>query len=298
MGPLLTNVVAQQPRSSMTASSPTVTSIDLRVQPVDEVLEHVQCALDVRVDPESLVRKRRTVGARTDRGTWVRIERRPLKNVSGQGWNGTECAAVLNGVAKPTWLRGMSWSDVARAAMWRADETELLPGEPVGPDSVSVLPEEWWEALNRSLDALAEQRTTRVATPDTVAITQAGVTSVIRETFTEVPDTTVEDWAPAHADLNWANVTSPQFCLFDWEDWGMAPRGLDAAWLWGNSLVFPELAERVRRERQRDLESRDGKLMSLFFCTKILGPHADPGDPRAGLARIEADRIVAELQAG
>ncbi|MGW2702289.1 hypothetical protein [Streptomyces sp. NPDC001340] len=282
----------------MTASLPKVTSIDLRVQPVDEVLERVQRALDVRVEPESLVRKRRTVGARTDRGTWVRIERRLLEKVRGQGWNGTECAAVLDGVAKPAWLQGMSWSDAAGAAMWRADETELLPGEPVGPDSVLALPEEWWEALNSSLDALAEQRTTRVATPDTVAITQAGVTAAIKETFPEVSDTTIGEWAPAHADLNWANMTTPQFCLFDWEDWGMAPRGLDAAWLWGNSLVLPELAERVWRERRRDLESRDGMLMSLFFCTKVLGPHADPGDPRMGLARIEADRIVADLRAG
>ncbi|WP_075029131.1 hypothetical protein [Streptomyces mirabilis] len=28
---------------------------------------------------------------------------------------------------------------------------------------------------------------------------------------------------------NEANVTAPEFCLFDWEDWGLAPRGLDAA---------------------------------------------------------------------
>ncbi|MDN0193886.1 hypothetical protein [Streptomyces sp. S.PNR 29] len=282
----------------MTASTPTVAPTDLRVESVDEVLERVERALCTRVDLGTMVRKRRTVGACTDRGTWVRIERRPLAKVKGQGWNGTECAAVLDGVAKPAWLQALSWSDAARGAMWRADETELLPGEPVGPDSVLSLPDEWWEALNVSLDALAAQHTTRVATPDTVTITQAGVTEVIKETFPDVTDTTIREWSPAHADLNWANVTAPQFCLFDWEDWGMAPRGLDAAWLWGNSLVFPDLAERVRRERRRDLESRDGQLMSLFFCTKILGRHTDPGDPRLGFARIEAERIVAELQAG
>lgn len=124
---------------------------------------------------------------------------------------------MLTGIAKPAWLQGMSWSDAAGAAMWRADETELLPGEPVGPDLILTLSDAWWEALN----------------------------------------------TPAHGDLNWANVTAPQFCLFDWDDWGMALRGIDAAWLWGNSLVFPEVAERVQRERRHDLESRDGKLMSL-----------------------------------
>ncbi|MGW2998744.1 hypothetical protein [Streptomyces sp. NPDC001155] len=282
----------------MTASSPTSVSVDLRVEPVDEVLKRVERALGVRVGPESVVRKRRTVGARTDRNTWVRIERRPLEKTKGQSWNGTECAAVLDGVAKPAWLQGVSWSDAAGGAMWRADETELLPGEPVGPDAVLTLSDEWWEALNVSLDALAAQQTTRVATPDTVLITQAGVTQAIAETFPEISDTTISEWSPAHADLNWANVTAPQFCLFDWEDWGMAPRGLDAAWVWGNSLAFPELAERVRRERSQDLECRDGKLMSLFYCTKVLGPHAYPGDPRVELARTETERIVAELNAG
>ncbi|MFD9107043.1 hypothetical protein [Streptomyces bottropensis] len=281
----------------MTPPSATATRVDLRVEPVDQVLERVERAFGMRVDPKTMVRKRRTVGGRTDRDTWVRIERRPFERAKGQGWNGTECAAVLDGVAQPVWLQGMSWRDGAGAAMWRVDETELLAGVPVGPDSVLTLSDEWWEALNSSLDALAAHHTTRVATPDTVAITQAAVTEAIKETFPAVSDTAIREWSPAHADLNWANVTGPEFCLFDWEDWGMAPQGLDAAWLWGNSLVFPELAERVWRERRRDLESWDGKLMSLFFCTKILGPHADPGDPRLGIARIETERIVAELQA-
>ncbi|MFF4412397.1 hypothetical protein ACFYY8_07670 [Streptosporangium sp. NPDC001559] len=48
--------------------------------------------------------------------------------------------------------------------------------------------------------------------------------------------------------------------MFDWEDWGMAPYGLDAASLWGASLAVPALADRVRSERRDDLESRDGKL--------------------------------------
>lgn len=111
--------------------------------------------------------------------------------------------------------------------------------------------------LNGSLDALAGQITTRIATPDTVTITQARVTQEITSTFGDL-DTTLADWRPAHADLNWANVTGPMFCLFDWEDWGMAPRGLDAASLWGNSLAVPGLGERVWRERREDLEVGTG----------------------------------------
>ncbi|MCX5403116.1 hypothetical protein OHA37_04370 [Streptomyces sp. NBC_00335] len=34
------------------------------------------------------------------------------------------------------------------------------------------LPDSWWEALTSSLDALAARQAPRIATPDTVTITQ------------------------------------------------------------------------------------------------------------------------------
>jgi hypothetical protein len=258
--------------------------------------------LRTRLDRGTAVRKRRTIGARTDRGTWVRIERRPFARIGGQGWNGAECAALLEGVVQPVWRSAVSWRDDGEAVMWRADETDLLPGAPVKPGGVLTgdpgLTGEWWAGLNSSLDALAAQRTTRVATPDTVTITQAHVDEVIRSAFPGPLNTAVERWTPAHADMNWANVTSPRFCLFDWEDWGMAPRGLDSASLWAQSLGVPALAERVRRERGEDLGSRDGKVLMLFVCAKIAGPYAHPEDPRLEPARRAAERLVEELQAG
>lgn len=112
----------------MTAPLSTATPVDLRVQPVDTVLERVGGSLQIRFDRDTMVRKRRTVGVRTDRETWVRIERRPFDKIEGQGWNGAECAALLDGIEKPAWFGGVVWSDAAEAVMWRADETELLPG--------------------------------------------------------------------------------------------------------------------------------------------------------------------------
>ena len=72
---------------------------------------------------------------------------------------------------------------------------------------------------------------------------------------------------------------------------------MDSASLWGSSLAVPALADRVRQERRGDLESRDGKLMTLFVCSKFAGADAHPEDPRVEPARREAARIVAELQA-
>lgn len=248
------------------------------------------------------MRKRRSVGARTDRGTWVRIERRDLGRIGVQGWNGTELAARLEGVVQPEWRGCVVWRDAVEPVMWRADETTLLPGAPVGTAILSEdprLPEEWWTAFNASLDALASQTTRRVATPDTETVTQDLITRSLRDAFPHADvDMTVERWVPAHADLNWANMTAPVFCLFDWEDWGSAPQGLDAAALWGSSLAVPALAEHVWRERRGDFESRDGKLMTLFACSKILGPHAHPQDPRLDAAHRTAEQIIADLQAG
>ncbi|WP_103502286.1 MULTISPECIES: hypothetical protein [unclassified Streptomyces] len=272
-------------------------TVDLRLHPVDDLLCRVERYLQVSLDRASLVRKRRSVGAATERGTWVRIERRPVSRVGTQGWNGAETAAALTGVSMPEWFAGVSWRE-GEEAVWRADETSLLPDAPVQAGTLTVrpdLPEEWWKQLSASLDALAVQSTSRVATPDTVTITQVRVTEAIRRTFSSTFDTTISMWVPAHADLNWANVTAPSCSLFDWEDWGMAPLGLDSASLWANSLAVPDLAERVWAERRRDLESRDGLLMAMFCLGKIVGDYADPADPKLRPAQRAAARIVGEL---
>ncbi|PZT72950.1 hypothetical protein DNK56_03430 [Streptomyces sp. AC1-42W] len=203
-------------------------------------------------------------------------------------------------MAMPHWYGAVTWRDDAEPVLWRADETELVNDPPVGQAALVIedpqLPDTWWDGLNASLDALATQHTPRIATPDTESITQDLVEVTIRSVFPEVSDLVVSEWTPAHADLTWANVIGPDFCIIDWEDWGMAPRGLDAAILWGNALAVPTLADRVWAERRPDLESRSGRLMALFFCAKVVGPYAHEADPRLEPARKAAARLVAQLQ--
>lgn len=277
---------------------------DLRKRPVEDVLSWVEGSLGLRLDQQSSVCKRRSLGARTHRGTWVRIEARPLVKIAAQGQagDGLEAAARLYGIAKPEWFTAVSWHDPAGQVVWRADEIELVTAAPVRSygslGSDVEFSDEWWDTLNSSLDNLARQRTARIATPDTETITQALVTTEINRAFPGQVDTTIADheWVVAHADLNWANLTSPECWILDWEDHGLAPRGLDAATLWISSLTVPALAERVYRERRADLETRSGKLMALFHCAKILNDSGAATDPVFELAARVAAMLVSSLQ--
>lgn len=91
--------------------------LDLRAVPRDDVLRRVEKALDVRLRREGEVRKRRSIGAATDRGTWVRIEMRRLEKMAGQGFNGPEAAAVLTGIAKSAWHTSVAWSEPRPASV-------------------------------------------------------------------------------------------------------------------------------------------------------------------------------------
>jgi hypothetical protein len=130
---------------------------DLRNESVEDVLRTVEAGLSMQLDRQSATKKRRSVGARSDRGTWVRIEVRPLTKIAAQGQtaNGTEAAELLTGIAKPTWYRSLTWLDAAGAAIWRADEIQFVPASPVrsqGPlRDALTLPDTWWDTLNTSL---------------------------------------------------------------------------------------------------------------------------------------------------
>ena len=276
-------------RYGLGMSTSPVPAPDLRKTSTDSVLDRVERSLGVELDRSAMVRKRRTVGMPTAGDTWVRIEVRPLDRVGGQSWNGVEAAAAIQGVAKPAWFQGVSWYEQERALMWRADETERVMAPAIKPGGILLeepdLSEGWWATLNSSLDALAQQQTTRVA--GLQPITQARIKTTVDAVFPGV-DVTIDEWTTNHADLAWANLTSPDCVVLDWEDWGLAPRGYDSATLLGESLAVPGLAERVSRERHKDLATRSGLVAQLYQCSKYVG-----AGERAG-ALYEPARVLAE----
>ena len=268
---------------------PAAQRLDLRRVDVEDVIDRIESALMTRLHREQAVRKRRSLGFRTNRASWVRIECRGLERLDGQGW-GLEAAATLAGVPIPHWHAGLSWLDPARQVMWRADETQLIEQSPIGRSTAaSSLPDSWWTDFDAAMDTLAETSTTRLATPDLEPISVERVRAAIAKVLPDA-DAPIEEWTTAHADLNWANVTGPELWILDWEDWGRAPRGLDAANLWFSSLVVPGLAEKMLHHRRADLESATGRTMRLFKCAELLA-WADKSEP----LYVPAVRAVQDL---
>ncbi|MFE5947592.1 hypothetical protein [Streptomyces sp. NPDC056480] len=76
------------------------------------------------------------------------------------------------------------------------------------------LPAGWWTELRSALEALAGHTTERVC------VRQAHLTARIGESYGDIVDTTVTDWACAHGDIGWANLTGPELTVLDWESWG------------------------------------------------------------------------------
>jgi hypothetical protein len=91
----------------------------------------------------------------------------------------------------------------------------------------------WWRDLGASLDALAAATPTRVATVDTVPITQQRITATIQAAFGPLVDTTVTEWGGIHADLGWP--TSP---ARGWPSW-TGKTLVAAPWGWTKSDSGP-----------------------------------------------------------
>ncbi|WP_240796181.1 hypothetical protein [Streptomyces sp. RFCAC02] len=83
-------------------------------------------------------------------------------------------------------------------------------------------------------------------------------------------DTRAPSWSTAHGDLNWANLCAPQLVILDWEGWGRAPTGYDAATLHSYSLLVPSVTRRIRSEFADVLNTPAGRFAELAVITELL----------------------------
>jgi hypothetical protein len=182
--------------------------------------------------------------------------------------------------------------------MWRADESQFVADSVIKRGGTLTndpgLSDTWWAMFTSSLCTLASFRTTRIATPTMQPITEERVAAVIHKVFPDV-DCTVGEWTTAHGDLFWTNLTAPRCWILDWEDWGRAPRGYDAASLWHSSLAVPGFAERVAHELTSELDTRTGRLCQLMRCVETITAPPGYADELLPAATAHAHRLAVQL---
>jgi hypothetical protein len=234
---------------------------------LDAAAQHFKLAL-----PESAVFgwKDRTIGARAmtgdDEAVWLRVVSELSTWAEGEFWEGNKDAARIRGVRKPDVLRTFDWKSDDR---WFRSEIMTYLAEPVVSATPDLrddprLPGQWWKSLRSSLDALGDHRTERVP------LSQPMVTRRLRQYFVGLVDPVVKNWVTAHNDMHWNNLTQPGCYLLDWEGWGTAPVGYDAATLYCHSLLVPDVAARIYDEFSGELNTPDGVRSQLLAIARML----------------------------
>lgn len=227
--------------------------------------------------------RNRTASGRVDSPhgpAWLRVLVAAPGTVPELLRDGAVAAAVLDdqGVAKPRLLGHVDFDHdefVCRAELSTlVDEPTVADGEILRTDP--QLPDAWWAGLRASLAALAAVPTDRCPR------TQQQIDRVLGTVYGPDLDTTVHTWATAHGDLRWCNLTTRTPVILDWEFWGTAPTGTDAATLYCTSLLVPDVADEIHDRFVDVLDTADGRLAQLGIIAQLLR-HPDSADLAAAL---------------
>lgn len=84
-------------------------------------------------------------------------------------------------------------------------------------------------------------------------------------------------WTTAHCDLHWGNLTAPRLAVLDWETWGRAPAGYDAATLLCTALPYADVSKRLQHTLAEFLDTPSGRVATLAAATRLLR-FADSGE--------------------
>lgn len=235
----------------------------------------------------------RTAGCRVTTGAgdrWLRVVTAPTSWACGPAWTGNVDATGITGVRHPDVLDTAEWDEHDRRA--RAELMTLTPGQAIATDMALRdrvnLDDTWWTDLRASLNTLAAHPTDRVCLD--ADLLRLRILAAFGVTID--PDTLT--WTTAHGDLHWANLTNPDCWILDWESWGTAPAGYDAALLHAVSLLRPETAEQVHATFADILAGPPGATAQLAATAKLLrliehGDHPDLAAPLHQHARTLRD---------
>jgi len=170
-----------------------------------------------------------------DQTAWLRLASDP-HHYSTFWWDGPSQATTLpRALPRPRLHATCSWTD----DHWRY-RAELFDRAPnaISPTLVIThdpdLPAAWWEQLRDALHTLANTPTPRIAVQQ-----QYLDHAMPRLLGTPINTRSLAPWTTCHGDLHFANLIGPDLLMLDWEGWGMAPAGYDAARLHATCLLRP-----------------------------------------------------------
>jgi Phosphotransferase enzyme family len=224
---------------------------------------------------------------------WLRVASAPTDQIIDTFWNGAIDAtrSVPGSIPRARLLGWHDWTD--RPWSYRAELYERVTTRPVATSAIltimPVLPTTWWAALRAALDDLAAIPTNRVT------IHQGFLAwAMPRYLGSPINTNAPTPWTTAHGDFHYANICGPDLRILDWEGWGTAPAGYDAAMLHSYSLLVPAAAARVHDELAYLLDTRAGRFAELAVISELLHTttHGD------NLALVEPLRRRATLLLG
>ncbi|WP_055524510.1 hypothetical protein [Streptomyces graminilatus] len=198
---------------------------------------------------------------------WLRLVSEPVDRAQGKLWDGPKTAQdhLPDSIPRPALHRIYDWQDdghAYRAELYEHTALSTVSSSPV-LDAELNLPEPWWKELHHALDTLA------VVPTDRVAVREEYIRRAVPEyTGHDVGDSI--EWSTSHGDFHWANLTGPELKIFDWEGWGIAPVGWDAAQLYVYALQAQETAARVRHVLAPILDDPRTRAAELTVCAQIL----------------------------
>lgn len=210
---------------------------------------------------------------------WLRLASAPAGDASTIFWNGAIEAdrSLPRSIPRP---RLRAWHDwMSRNWQYRAELYDQLADLPASPAPILTQPidppETWWTALRAMLVEMAAVPT------DRLTVYQQFLDSAMPKLLGIPIDTTAPTrWATAHGDFHFANISAPAFHVIDFEGWGMAPAGYDAATLRTFSLLVPAVTARIRRELAHLLDNPAGRYAELVVITERLHTtaHNEPSE--------------------
>ncbi|HEY3896326.1 MAG TPA: hypothetical protein VGL88_13285 [Pseudonocardiaceae bacterium] len=236
----------------------------------------------------------------TPRGlAWLRVASAPIGQIVATFWDGSIEAekAMPASVPRPRLRRWHDWND--QHWEYRAELYDYATARPAATSpvlrAVPNLPTAWWTVLRVALDDIASVRTSRMT------IHQSFLDHLMpRLLGTPIDTTAPRPWTTAHGDFHFANISGPSLCLFDFEGWGLAPTGYDAAMLHSYSLLVPPIAAQIRTEVAEILDTPSGRFAELVVITELLhaatrGEHLVLAEPLRRRASLLLGRTVPAL---